>query len=97
MSTKYASVITEIYQETSDESIGGYFPVNRLIRTDQFLIEYPSDADPYHWVFHAFEGTGCDPELNLVIVQITDVTSEFFEFHTQNYTHYKNPSWYPKK
>jgi hypothetical protein len=91
--SKYASVITEIYEETADNSTDGYIPVNRQIRKDQFLISYPADRDPYHWVYHGFEGTGCGPELNLIIVQITEVSSDFFTFHTQNYTHFKNPPW----
>ncbi|MEX0597823.1 MAG: hypothetical protein WD512_15125, partial [Candidatus Paceibacterota bacterium] len=95
--SKYASVITEIYEETRASSINSRddFLENCHIRTDQFLITYPANADPYHWVYHRFEGTGCEAKYKLVIVKIEEVSNEFFTFHTQNWTHFKNPKWYP--
>lgn len=90
--SKYALVTTEIYQETHGTDYK-FINQNSLVRKDQFLIEYSADIDPYYLIHHSFRSIGC--HFTLVIVQITEVTYEFFTFHSPpNYTQFKTPAWY---
>lgn len=91
--TGYARVTTEIYKE--DDSDDYYFQTNRLIRKDQFLITYDT-RDVYRQIYHRFESNGRNPEYTLLILEVVDVTSEFYYEHTTSYTHFQTPSWYSK-